>query len=469
MPGRVLLLSTNRCVTPDPVFPLGLAHLNAALRRAGHETRWLDGQTNGQSLEEALRGFQPDFVGISLRNIDDVLIRKRETYFNDLAALCQAVRRMRPCPVILGGSGFSIFPEQLLKLSGADFGVQGEGESSLAALLAALEQGADYTSIPGLVWRRGAEVVANPSRAAAPTDPLEAADLPAELARHYLAASGMLNVQTQRGCAHTCCYCTYPIIEGRAPRRRPPAVVVEELARLEARGARYVFVVDSIFNSSARHVVETCEAIRRRRLQVRWGCFLRPEGLTPELMSVMARAGLAHVEFGSDSLCDAVLAEYGKQFSFEDVCRSNELARQEGIDCCHFLICGGPGETLDTLETSFRNAGRLAGAIILAVVGMRVYPGTRLHARAVREGSLAADADLLTPHYYLAPGLEAAQVFSKLEGFARRAPNWIVGDPAPGYAQLVARLRQRGVLGPLWSYLALLQRITPRPAAPVTP
>ena len=42
MASRILLISINRCVSPDPVVPLGLAHINAALRRAGHETRWLD-------------------------------------------------------------------------------------------------------------------------------------------------------------------------------------------------------------------------------------------------------------------------------------------------------------------------------------------------------------------------------------------------------------------------------------------
>ena len=109
----------NRCTSPDPVFPLGLAHLNAALRRAGHETHWLDCNVNGGSLVETLAGFRPDFVGISLRNIDDVLIRQRETFYDGLAPLRDTIRRHSHCPVILGGSGFSIFPEKLLELAQA--------------------------------------------------------------------------------------------------------------------------------------------------------------------------------------------------------------------------------------------------------------------------------------------------------------------------------------------------------------
>ena len=61
-------------------------------------------------------------------------------------------------------------------------------------------------------------------------------------------------------------------------------------------GARYA-VLDSVFNSSNQHVAEICEALLRRHVKMSWGCFLRPRGLTPELMKLMKRAGLTHIEF----------------------------------------------------------------------------------------------------------------------------------------------------------------------------
>jgi radical SAM superfamily enzyme YgiQ (UPF0313 family) len=481
MGSRVLLISPNRCATPDVVFPLGLSHLNAALRRAGHETCWLDFNADtqpfrepphnpgvspartvsGESLAKLLDEFRPRFVGISVRNIDDVIIRKRETYYKPLEDICAEVRRTHPCPVILGGSGFSIFPRELLELSGADFGIQGEGETALLDLISALSEGKDVSSIPGLVYRRGPEIVVNPQQPAQAPELLDCEDWPSRLVDHYLKHSGMLNLQTQRGCAHACCYCTYPLIEGRAHRNRPPEVVAEEMARLEGRGAKYAFIVDSVFNSSPRHVTRICEALIRRNLKIRWGCFMRPQGLTGELMEMMARAGLSHIEFGADSFCDAVLEVYDKRLTFDDILQSSELAHQQKLDYCHFLICGGPGETVETLETSFQNSLRLKGAIVMACVGMRIYPGTTLHERALREHVVAGDADLLPPTYYIAPGLKEGQIFDMLQVFAKQSPNWIVGDPTPGYGRLVERLRARGVTGPLWSYFSLVQRIWP--------
>lgn len=464
MGHRVLLLSTNRCATPDVVFPLGLSFLNAALRRAGHEVRWWDALADAQPLREVLAQYRPDFVGVSVRNVDDVLIRKRETYFGRLGDICSAVRAVHPCPVILGGSGFSIFPRQLLAEAGADYGIQGEGEAGLLALIAALSRGEDVSRIPGLVYRRGQEIMVNPQSPSPGTQALEAVDHPARLVEHYLRNAGMLNVQTQRGCAHGCCYCTYPLIEGHAHRSRPPELVADEMALLQAHGAKYAFIVDSVFNSSPRHVQQVCEALICRKLTLRWGCFLRPQGLTSAMLELMARAGLAHIEFGSDSFCDAVLESYAKRLTFEDILHASELAGRQQIDFCHFLICGGPGETLETLQTTYENSLKLNGAVIMAVVGMRVYPGTALHARALREGRITPEASLLTPAYYLSPGLTEAQVFGTLQQFAQRSPNWVIGDPTPAYTRLVERLRARGVPGPLWSYFSMVQRLWPQPA-----
>jgi radical SAM superfamily enzyme YgiQ (UPF0313 family) len=182
-------------------------------------------------------------------------------------------------------------------------------------------------------------------------------------------------------------------------------------------------------------------------------------------MRLMAQAGLSHIEFGSDSFCDEVLAAYRKDLTFDDILHSNELARQQNIDCCHFLICGGPGETLETLQTGFQNSRRLAGAIIMAVVGMRIYPGTELFERAVMEGAICREADLLAPAYYLSPGLTVESVFEQLRQFAGLSPNWIIGDPSPDYTRLVQTLRKRGVIGPLWSYFAMIRRLWPQGAA----
>lgn len=458
---RVLLISTNTYATPDAVFPLGMAHVAAALTRAGYEVLWQDQLAHPRPIEELIRRERPDVIGISIRNIDDVQIRTRTTLFNGLDDLCRRIRQVSDSPIILGGSGFSVFPHELLAISGADYGIRGEGDLALVTLLKALETGRRPVAVPGLVYRAPNGVVTStPSAPLRHTDiaPLQIGE---EQTRFYIQHGGMLNVQTQRGCAHRCCYCTYPVIEGRARRTRTGEEVARDFQTAISAGARYIFIVDSVFNSSPGHVQSVCEAILHKNLKVRWGCFLRPQGLTPETMKLMARAGLSHVEFGSDSFSDDVLKASGKGFTFEEVLYSSELARNENIDYCHFLIAGGPGETQETLSEGFRNSQKLVNAIIMAVVGMRIYPGTPLFDHAVSERLIEADADLTTPAFYLAKGLHADQVFGQLKQFASQSPNWIVGDTTPAYVKMVERLRSRGVVGPLWGYLSMVQRLMP--------
>lgn len=463
MPSRLLLISTNKCDFPYPVFPLGLAMVDDAMRRAGHTTRWVDRQIDSTPIGEVLEDFRPDFVGLSLRNIDDVVFRRRETYFGALVDLCHEIRQHSQCPVILGGSGFSIFPDILMELAGADFGIRGEGEEALARLLANLETNQDHRGIPGLCFRHDGRVVSNPCTSPPVRLDSAPAPRPTHLADYYLRESSMLNLQTQRGCSFKCCYCTYPLLEGRCHRRRPPEIVAEEMLLLQRHGARYGFIVDSVFNSSPTHVIETCEAIIRLGVKMQWCCFLRPQGLTAEQMRIMARAGLTHIEFGSDSFCDPVLEAYGKHFAFDDILRASELAYAEKIDYCHFLICGGPGETRDTLRQTHENSKRLPNAVILALPGMRVYPGTPLFQHARTVGKCPDDTGLLDPHFFFSPDVDPDVVAADLATFSAQSPNWIVNEPQPQYYALAKRLRQRGVVGPLWSYLSLMQRVLPRP------
>jgi hypothetical protein len=208
-----------------------------------------------------------------------------------------------------------------------------------------------------------------------------------------------------------------------------------------------------------------CEALIRRGVRVQWCCFLRPQNLTREQFSIMARAGLSHVEFGSDSLSDSVLAEYGKGLTFDDIRVSSELAVASGVEVAHFLILGGPGETWATLEETQTHSRHLGEATVMARVGMRVYPGTPLHGRWAREAGAGPLPDLLQPAYYLAPGLTEAEVCAHLRARASTLPNWVWEDPPQAYQKMAVRLRARGVVGPLWSYFSMPRRLGVIPAA----
>ena len=72
--SRVFLLSSNITIDPYPVYPIGMAVVASALVSAGHRVEQFDYLASGKSeagLRERLKEFAPDYIGLSLRNIDN--------------------------------------------------------------------------------------------------------------------------------------------------------------------------------------------------------------------------------------------------------------------------------------------------------------------------------------------------------------------------------------------------------------
>ncbi len=462
-PARVLLINLNKYDQPYPVYPAGVAYIDGALRAAGHVTGIWDARMAVEPLEDCVARFRPDFVGISLRNIDNVQCHNPKSFIHELVGLCRRVRAATAAPIVLGGSGFSVFPREIFALGGIDYGIHGAGERTLVRLIAALRAGggdAALGGIAGLVFRGGDGAVrAVPCDAESATFSTAPHHDP-ELLRAYLAQGSLPGVQTQRGCPLHCCYCTYPLIEGARSRFLGAEAVVEEMRRLAALGTKYVFFVDSVFNTSEAHVRAVCEALIRADLGVQWECFLRPRGLTRELLRLMQRAGLSHIEYGSDSLSDPVLRSYGKSFTFDDIRRASELAHELGMRYSHFIIFGGPGETRATVEETLARAELLPGAYYFGTLGMRIYPDTPLWQLAAPEAHGESPADyLVEPRFYIAPEFTLESLHARLREYQAKNPNWIVGDPPPAFTETMEKLRRRGVHGSMWEYAELLQRM----------
>jgi radical SAM superfamily enzyme YgiQ (UPF0313 family) len=455
---KVLLVSSNRCKYPYPVYPLGVSHIASALMNQGYSVRLCDMGIENDQLESTLSEFQPDFIGFSIRNIDDIRIDNTTYFIPELNDLVKLVRSCCRVPIILGGSAFSLFPAQLLKLTYADYGIIGEGEETIVNLLALLSQNNQPTeiqlsSLHGLVYHLGDSVKCNAVRVMDPKA-ISFAFRDTAIEPYYRENSGVINIQTQRGCPCKCCYCTYPLIEGSSPRYRSAEQVVSELIESKKRGNNYFFFVDSVFNTNTNHVISICEELIRREINIAWSCFLKPSNLSEEMMVLMARAGLKHIEFGSDSFCDSVLHEYNKDFTFEEIYNASEWARIQNIHYAHFLITGGPGETEKTLHESFENSKRLSKTVIFPFTGMRLFPGTSLFNRAIREKLIESSANCLEPLFYISPMISKDKITQILQSFQKMMPNWVIEDASPALMNIMSRLRKKGISGPLWEFLA---------------
>ena len=458
---RVLLVSANRERLPDPIFPLGLAYVAAATREAGHRVAVADlcfGRQPLHDLRKQVMQFGPDVVGLSLRNVDNAAYPRTVDYLEGHREVVNVLRAVTDATIVLGGSGFSIMPDAYMQVLDGDRGIAGEAETTFVALLDALENGFDPAGVPGVTGKHS-------PTGPAPVYPLRdntrstwatglrpargLFDYP-----RYIRRGGMGNVQTKRGCVFKCSYCTYPLLEGTRFRAREPEDVVDEIAALmHDYGPHPVFFVDSILNFPRGHVEAICEAILRRNLKLRWSCYATPVKLDRQQAQLMARAGCEGIELGTDAVDDDQLKRLGKSFNAEVAERANRYCMEAGLRVCQTLIFGAPGETEASIRSTCAALQRMQPTAVVAMTGVRLYPGTPITDELLREGRIREQDVGLVPTFYIEPEV-AGFLPDYLRQQARQAGNWVLpGLAAPIQPASQRLLRALGVSGPLWRLL----------------
>jgi len=442
------LISANRLADPYPVYPIGISYLRTYLKE---HLDWLDvflldmNLISVENLETILKETPPDYIGISIRNIDGANSLDKTSFIPGYSEIMKVVRRNSKAPVIMGGAGFSIFPAILFDLLKPDYGIAGEGEESLRQLLTALESGGDISGIEGLISNE--KGILNPHK-----NYLNSLNLSFDenLSDFYWEKSGMLNIQTKRGCCYHCIYCSYPIIDGRKVRTLDTDLIVGTLERLSRdKGINYVFFTDSVFNIHNDYNAELAEKIIKSGIKINWGAYFSPHNLTEDLLSTFKRAGLKHIEFGTESLCTEQMHRYGKTFSFEDVLLNSERCLKYNIYYAHFLILGGIGETEKTLRETMENSKKIRYTVFFPYIGMRIYPGTALQAMAIRDGIISPHDSLLEPTYYLSKdfNLEECKRMTAETGKAWIYPD----DPLADDIDIMRVVKKKK--GLIWEYL----------------
>ncbi|NPU85512.1 MAG: radical SAM protein [Syntrophaceae bacterium] len=403
---RVLLISANTEQINILPLPLGLNCVAMAVRNAGHEVRLLDLMVERDyhsSVREVVLEFSPDIVGISVRNIDDQEIEGTRFLLDPVKRVVRECRDATEAPIVLGGAGYSIFPEAALEYLEADMGIQGEGEAAFPLLLDRIERKESLAGTPGL-HVRGLGLM-GPRMFA---DNLDALPLP-DAALSALSAPDhkecWMPMQSRRGCPMDCSYCSTATIEGRAVRRRSPESFLRGIAAHVEAGFRHFYFVDNTFNLPRADAREICTRLIESRLGISWRCIFYPGSVDPELIRLMAGAGCTEVSLGFESGCESILKRLNKKFGPDDVRRSSDLLRDAGIRRMGFLLLGGPGETRETVEKSLSFVDSLNLDSLKITVGIRIYPHTSLARDAVREGLLLPGDNLFRPRFYLVPEL----------------------------------------------------------------
>jgi anaerobic magnesium-protoporphyrin IX monomethyl ester cyclase len=340
--------------------PLGAAFLAAQLRKLHLEVKIFDCTfRTWPQVRKALGQYRPDIVGIYC-----MVTLTRNTF-----RMVKFVRTELPKSLLVAGGPLpTLYPERFASTFDAVF--RGESDLSFPRFCrdslrrSPSRPGLGDLPLPsygGLFIRDHGLNVDNPlvhhseeELAGFPLPDRSDYDHPV-YQREWLRRDGTktTSILTTLGCPYQCDFCSKPVF-GNLFRRRDLDLIFKEIEQIRSLGYDSLWIADDNFTLDPSFLDGFCERIAGRKIA--WSCLSRSTGINREIVLRMRQSGCRRVYLGLESGSPATLVRMNKQSTLEDGVRAVHLFHDAGIEVAAFFIVGYPGETVSTIEETFRFA-----------------------------------------------------------------------------------------------------------------
>jgi len=393
--------------------PLGTLYAAAYLRSKGFETALFDTMLAEceQDLTESLKKHKPKYMVI----YDDVfnyltkmcLTRMRQAAFN-----MSEIAKEFGCTVIVSGSDSADHLEKYFQHN-VDFVICGEGEITLASLIARLDLPAEASAqagatkqypedIEGLAFIKDGSITCTPPRKV--LKDLDSLPFPAwdlvDIDRykelwHKHHGYFSMNMVTTRGCPFHCNWCAKPIY-GQVYNSHSPGYIAGQMRELKEKySPDHIWFCDDIFGLKPGWVTKFDEVVNlparsaggpagkagKEGVKTPFKCLSRADLLLQEdNISHLASAGCEAVWMGAESGSQKILDAMDKGTTVEQIYESTRLLKKHGIKTCFFLQFGYTGETKTEIEKTIQMVRDLMPDDIGISVSYPL-PGTKFYDR----------------------------------------------------------------------------------------
>jgi radical SAM superfamily enzyme YgiQ (UPF0313 family) len=248
------------------------------------EIKFIDARNEGITVEECLKRiekFDPDIIGIT-----SFTFGVKDAYF-----LASKIKEVSNVPVLIGGPHTSFMPEEALEH--CDIVVRLEGEETFRQLVETFPwDSKKLKNINGISYKVGKKVINNPpQRFIQPLDKLPFPDWDI-CPDYYPVFKGYGYLLTSRGCPFRCTFCVSSKTLGKPWRAYSPKRVLDELEWLiEKYNAKNLIFVDENFCLDKKRVIDICNGIIERGLDIIFGCDARIDAVDKEILTALKKAG----------------------------------------------------------------------------------------------------------------------------------------------------------------------------------
>ncbi|MFX1377147.1 MAG: B12-binding domain-containing radical SAM protein [Promethearchaeota archaeon] len=329
---NILLVNPNRFQNP-PVIPIGLEYLVTALEKHNHKVEILDlcfSDTPEKDLNKILNERSFDLVGFTIRNIDSAIHFNNKFFLTDFKPLVQCVKELN-IPIVLGGSGFSAMPNEILDYLKADYGIIGPGEIIFPKFLE-LWQSKNTTQKIFDGWETGVDNKLFHLRG-------NKVDYP-----RYLKEEGIVGFETHTGCYNHCPYC---IEANTRVHFRDISKIIRELTHLVSQGYNHFHTCDTEFNTNLKFSLDFCLALIKRNLDLKWALYMKPTPYNERFFELLHKSKAYLITLSVDS--DERIQK-SNNYTFDDLIQINNYCQKYDIKLAIDVLTGYPNETLKSVK-----------------------------------------------------------------------------------------------------------------------
>jgi anaerobic magnesium-protoporphyrin IX monomethyl ester cyclase len=384
-----IILIINPSLWYQCMYPTGILCLSSYLELNGFPNIILDSaicskripiHERKKALLERVTELKPRVIGFSSTHME----------FDEVVQLNSAIRSCDPRIITIVGGSQPTYRTMDFLNNGFDFVCVGEGEKTLLSFVKeALNGTREWQTISGLAWKQNGRVISNPPRALmteaelqfdliAAYDKIDARyfDFNVEIIRGLPLIGALL--LTTRGCPYNCSFCGCNLIFGKNLRHRPIEGIEKELKYLVGkRQVEGIWILDDTFTVNKKHAASVAGVLSR--YDILWGCQSRVDTLSENFVRELSKHGCVQMDFGVESGSQRILDEIiNKKTKIDQVVRSFDLARKNGIRTLANFMIGLPTETRADLEDTKRLANQIHADIYVFSIALPL-PGTRLY------------------------------------------------------------------------------------------
>ena len=353
------------------------------LRNAGHDIKIVDAEVDDLTLPEIMKeimSFNPDVVGVGSSSPEFVSSSK---------ILEEVKSESKNIVTVVGGPHPTVLPEEVLKENEhIDFVVRFEGEITAVELLDALKNNTELKNVAGISYRNHGDIVHTAKRELLDVNknPWPARDLiDQKKYLHPIPRRGMhvmTVAQSSRGCPNQCTFC-YRMFGYKVRFREPKSFVDEIEYCLDNYKIDSFSFVDDTFTLVKKRVIEICDEISSRGMDITWVCWARANTLDREMLIKMKKAGCIQLSMGVESGSQKILNGVKKGTKLEQYKKYFKLLKEFGFETRGSFMLGLPHETRESIKDTIDFSKELA--LDRAFFNICTpYPGTELYEQALR-------------------------------------------------------------------------------------